>query len=170
MNSATAIPGRIYDILETVKDPELPVLSILDLGIVREVHLPDENDSRKINIVITPTYSGCPAMDLIALQVRVALLQHGFKDVQVTTSLSPAWTTAWMTHNGKEKLKAYGIAPPNAVHSVCSPDAFQADEAVQCPRCDSYHTRLISRFASTACKSMYQCNDCKEPFDYFKCH
>ncbi len=170
MSSAAAITEEIYAVLGTVKDPELPVLSILDLGIVRSVSFPDTGDNRKVSVVITPTYSGCPAMDLITVQIRVALLQHGFKDVQVTTSLSPAWTTAWMTEAGKEKLKAYGIAPPNAVHSVCTPEAFQADEAVQCPRCDSYHTRLISRFASTACKSLYQCSDCKEPFDYFKCH
>ena len=84
--------------------------------------------------------------------------------------LSPAWTTDWMTEQGKEKLKAYGIAPPNSAQSVCTPDSFQKEEAIQCPRCNSYHTHLISQFGSTACKALYQCLDCKEPFDYFKCH
>jgi ring-1,2-phenylacetyl-CoA epoxidase subunit PaaD len=100
----------------------------------------------------------------------MALLQHGFKNIQIKTVLSPAWTTDWMSEQGKQKLKAYGIAPPNPQHSVCEPEIFSKEEAVQCPLCNSYNTKVISRFGSTACKALYQCNDCHEPFDYFKCH
>ncbi len=100
----------------------------------------------------------------------MALLQEGFTDITIEQVLSPAWTTDWISEHGKEKLKAYGIAPPHYKQSVCTPDSFQEEEAIQCPLCNSYHTRLISQFGSTACKALYQCNDCKEPFDYFKCH
>jgi ring-1,2-phenylacetyl-CoA epoxidase subunit PaaD len=158
--------GTIWKILSEINDPEVPVLSITDLGIVRNVVL-DENG---VEVVITPTYSGCPAMDLISMQIRSALASHGFKDHKISTVLSPAWTTEWMSEQGRQKLKAYGIAPPNPAHSVCNVDLFQQDEAVQCPRCNSYNTRLVSRFGSTACKALYQCRDCMEPFDYFKCH
>ena len=157
---------HILDILETVYDPEVPVLSVIDMGIIRNVEI--VNDS--IEVTITPTYSGCPAMDVIRINIRLALLKHGYNNVSVKTILSPAWTTDWMSEKGKEKLKAYGIAPPQAVQSVCTLDAFQEEEAIQCPHCNSYHTKLISRFGSTACKALYQCEDCKEPFDYFKCH
>ncbi|SRR6266496_947686 len=157
---------HILDILETVYDPEVPVLSVIDMGIIRNVEI--VNDS--IEVTITPTYSGCPAMDVIRMNIRLALLEHGYNNVNIKTILSPAWTTDWMSEKGKEKLKAYGIAPPQAVQSVCTPDAFQEEEAIQCPHCNSYHTKLISRFGSTACKALYQCEDCKEPFDYFKCH
>lgn len=160
---------KVWAILEEVMDPEVPVLSIVDLGIVRKIDAAS-NTSREISITITPTYSGCPAMDVIAMNIRVALLQHRYKDIKINTVLSPAWTTEWMTEAGKQKLKAYGIAPPNPQQSVCHPEAFAADEAIQCPRCNSHSTRLISQFGSTACKALYQCNDCREPFDYFKCH
>ena len=148
-------------------DPEIPVLSITDLGIVRAVEF---NKDERLEITITPTYSGCPAMDVIAFNIRVKMLEHGYHDVIIKQSLSPAWTTDWMTEAGKDKLRAYGIAPPNPVHAVCSTALFQEEEAIQCPQCHSYHTRMISQFGSTACKALYQCNDCKEPFDYFKCH
>ncbi len=147
-------------------DPEVPVLSVIDLGIIRDVKMIDE----KVEIIITPTYSGCPAMDVIRINIRMALLENGIKNFEIKTILSPAWTTDWMTENGKEKLKAFGIAPPNNSQSVCSPEAFQKEEAVQCPHCNSFHTTLISSFGSTACKSLYKCEDCREPFDYFKCH
>ena len=158
--------ATIWKILNEVPDPEVPVLSIIDLGIVRDVRVTAD----QVEIVITPTYSGCPAMDVISMQIRMAMLQHGYAHTKITTVLSPAWTTDWMSAAGKDKLKAYGIAPPNAVPSVCDVELFQQDEAIQCPRCNSYHTKMISRFGSTACKALYQCNDCKEPFDYFKCH
>jgi ring-1,2-phenylacetyl-CoA epoxidase subunit PaaD len=156
----------IYQLLETVMDPEVPVLSVVDLGIIRDVKMLDE----KVEIIITPTYSGCPAMDVIRINIRLALLENGVKNFEIKTILSPAWTTDWMTENGKEKLKAFGIAPPNSNQHVCSPDAFQKEEIVQCPHCNSFHTTLISSFGSTACKALYKCEDCREPFDYFKCH
>lgn len=155
----------IWHLLEEVKDPEVPVLSIVDLGIVRAVSTRDD----QINITITPTYSGCPAMDVINMDIRLKLLEKGYKKFQIQQSLSPAWTTEWMSEEGKRKLKAYGIAPPNSKQQFCREELF-AEEAVQCPRCGSYHTRLVSQFGSTACKALYQCQDCKEAFDYFKCH
>lgn len=155
----------IWQLLGTVPDPEVPVLSVIDLGIVRNV----ETENDKVIITITPTYSGCPAMDMISMNIRLALLEKGYKAIEIRSILSPAWTTDWMTEAGRQKLKAYGIAPPHAKQQVCDEELF-AEEAVQCPHCNSYHTRRISEFGSTACKSLYQCLDCKEPFDYFKCH
>lgn len=159
----------IKRILEEVPDPEVPVLSVMDLGIIRDIRIAGASP-QKIEILVTPTYSGCPAIDMMKINIRMALLQHGFTDIKITQVLSPAWTTDWISEKGKEKLKAYGIAPPHPTQSVCTPDSFQEEEAIQCPLCNSYHTRLISQFGSTACKALYQCNDCKEPFDYFKCH
>jgi ring-1,2-phenylacetyl-CoA epoxidase subunit PaaD len=109
-------------------------------------------------------------MDMIRMNIRMTLLQHGYKDIGITTVLSPAWTTDWMSEKGKEKLLAYGIAPPTPVPVVCDLGLFQHNEAIACPRCRSYHTTLISEFGSTACKSLYRCEDCHEPFDHFKCH
>lgn len=157
---------KIWDILGNVTDPEVPVLTILDLGIVREVKVEEDH----VEVSITPTYSGCPAMDMIATNIRIELLAAGYQNITIKNVLHPAWTTEWMSESGKEKLKAYGIAPPTHKPSVCNNDLFAPNEAIQCPHCNSYHTRLISEFGSTACKSLYQCNDCKEPFDYFKCH
>jgi len=156
----------IWSLLETVNDPEVPVLSVVDLGIIRDVRM----EEGRPEIVITPTYSGCPAMDMIRMNIRMTLLQHGYKDIGITTVLSPAWTTDWMSQKGKEKLMAYGIAPPTPVPIVCDLGLFQHNEAIACPRCRSYHTTLISEFGSTACKSLYRCEDCREPFDHFKCH
>jgi len=160
---------EIRSILETVNDPEVPVLSVLDLGIVREIRV-GPGDIGEVEIVITPTYSGCPAMDMIRTNIRMALWEKGYQDIRITTVLSPAWTTDWMTEKGKEKLKAYGIAPPNPTQQVCHTRLFYREEAIQCPQCNSYHTQLVSEFGSTACKALYRCEDCKEPFDYFKCH
>ncbi|HUR09874.1 MAG TPA: 1,2-phenylacetyl-CoA epoxidase subunit PaaD [Flavitalea sp.] len=162
-----AILNHAWEVLGTILDPEVPVISIVDLGIVRDVKMTDE---KNITITITPTYSGCPAMDVINMQIRMAFLEAGYATIQIKTTLSPAWTTEWMTASGKEKLLAYGIAPPNSMQQVCQPEIFQEEEAIQCPLCRSYHTRLVSQFGSTACKALYQCNDCQEPFDYFKCH
>jgi ring-1,2-phenylacetyl-CoA epoxidase subunit PaaD len=144
----------------------VPVLSIIDLGIVRDV----KAEGDEVDITITPTYSGCPAMDAITINIRLLLLEQGFKKVNIKQVLSPAWTTDWMSETGKQKLRTYGIAPPNPVQQVCNLQLFAEDEAVACPLCGSYHTRRISEFGSTACKALYQCNDCQEPFDYFKCH
>jgi ring-1,2-phenylacetyl-CoA epoxidase subunit PaaD len=157
---------KIWSILAEVTDPEVPVLSVTDLGIIRDVVIKGE----MTEIVITPTYSGCPAMDVISMNIKMALLGQGIKEVKISTVLSPAWTTDWMTEEGKEKLRKYGIAPPNPKQQVCDAKLFDADEGVQCPHCNSYHTKRISEFGSTACKALYVCNDCKEPFDYFKCH
>jgi ring-1,2-phenylacetyl-CoA epoxidase subunit PaaD len=157
----------IYSYLEEIKDPEVPVLSVIDMGIVRDLILHDDDN---LEIIITPTYSGCPAMDVISMNIRIMLSTLGFKNIKITQSLSPAWTTDWMSEEGKRKLKEYGIAPPNPKQQVCNDKLFAADEGVQCPHCDSWHTHRVSEFGSTACKSLYVCDDCKEPFDYFKCH
>jgi ring-1,2-phenylacetyl-CoA epoxidase subunit PaaD len=166
MSTITDISVKnIWAVLEEVTDPEVPVLSIIDLGIVRDVRLREQS----VEVVITPTYSGCPAMDVISTNIRLKLLENGYKDIRITTVLSPAWTTDWMSEAGKQKLTAYGIAPPHVKQQVCDSRLF-AEESVACPRCGSYHTRRISEFGSTTCKSLYQCSDCHEPFDYFKCH
>ena len=149
----------IWSLLQQVADPEIPVLSILDLGIVRDVKV----NGDEIEIIITPTYSGCPAMDMISMDIRLKLLEHGYKKIKITSVLSPAWTTDWMSEAGKIKLIEYGIAPPKMQSDI-------SDTPPICPQCKSPDTKLLSQFGSTACKALYQCNDCKEPFDYFKCH
>lgn len=154
-----------WKLLEQVKDPEIPVLSIVDLGIVREVNIEGE----VVEIVITPTYSGCPAMDFIEVNIKSLLQNSGENNIEVKTVLSPAWTTDWISESGKERLKKYGIAPPVGVSEDKSL-LFAEDIKVACPRCDSSNTKMLSRFGSTACKSLYQCENCLEPFDYFKCH
>ena len=159
---------KILSLLNSVPDPEVPVLNVADLGIVRDINIIRADES--VEVIITPTYSGCPAMDVISTNIRIVLMKYGYKDVIITKVLSPAWTTDWITASGKDKLKAYGIAPPNPTQQVCTLDTFQEEETVQCPHCNSLNTRMISRFGSTPCKALYQCNDCKEPFDYFKCH
>jgi ring-1,2-phenylacetyl-CoA epoxidase subunit PaaD len=158
---------HIYSLLEQVCDPEIPVLTILDLGIVRDVICADDQE---IEIIITPTYSGCPAMDAIAFDIKIKMLENGFNKVKITYTLNPAWTTDWMTESGKLKLKSYGIAPPHNISSRMNRMMFNEEENIECPQCHSLNTKLLSEFGSTACKSLYQCNDCKEPFDYFKCH
>jgi len=159
---------KLWSVIAEVNDPEVPVLSVVDLGIVRDIKL----NGDAVEIVITPTYSGCPAMQAIEWDIRTRLLMEGYENnqVKITTVLSPAWTTDWMNEAGKQKLKAYGIAPPGPTASVCDISLFAKDEAVQCPQCQSYNTTLVSQFGSTACKAQYKCNDCLEPFDYFKCH
>jgi ring-1,2-phenylacetyl-CoA epoxidase subunit PaaD len=169
-----AVKKIVLAILETVSDPEVPVLSVIDLGIVRNIAviIPPPSGGRGVGVLlsVTPTYTGCPAIDVMNMSMRMALLQAGFTDIKIEQVLSPAWTTDWMSEAGKEKLKAYGIAPPQYRQAVCTPDSFQQEEAIQCPLCNSYHTELVSQFGSTACKALYKCLDCKEPFDYFKCH
>jgi ring-1,2-phenylacetyl-CoA epoxidase subunit PaaD len=163
---------KIWLLLGQVNDPEVPVLSVIDLGIVRDVklHPAAHTEEDHIEVIITPTYSGCPAMNTIEWDIRTLLLQNGYSNIKISTVLSPPWTTDWMSGAGKQKLKAYGIAPPNSTQAVCNTKLFAEEEAIQCPKCDSYNTRLISQFGSTACKALYQCKDCQEPFDYFKCH
>ena len=151
----------IWEQLELISDPEIPVLSIVDLGIVRSVTL--ANDS--CIITITPTYSGCPAMNVIQDDILKLLTPTIHTKVEMT--LSPAWTTDWMSENGRNKLREYGIAPPE--HEVDKSVLFAKPTVVPCPKCTSSHTKMISQFGSTACKAHYQCLECLEPFDYFKC-
>jgi len=154
--------NAIWKILETVKDPEVPVLSVVDLGVIRAVAV----EEQQVTVTITPTYTGCPAMDLISMHIKMALNAEGYQTI-IQTVLSPAWTTDWMTENGKQQLKAYGIAPPMG---KSFDQAYLDNLIVPCPQCNSTHTVLVSQFGSTACKALYKCEECKEPFDYFKCH
>lgn len=151
---------NIWDILNAVLDPEVPVLSVVDLGIVRDVNIKDD----VAEITITPTYTGCPATEVIATNIRLALIENGIMDFKILTSITPPWTTDWITGEGKKKLEEYGIAPPKGKAGE------MVTEGIVCPQCKSTNTIMISEFGSTACKSLFKCNDCKEPFDYFKCH
>ena len=154
--------SEIIEYLSEIRDPEIPVLSITDLGILRSVEISDE----KVTVKITPTYSGCPAMDMIRDEIRDSLMSHGVVNFSIEQVLSPAWTTDWMTDSGKQKLQEYGIAVPATSGCFLATE----DHPESCPHCHSTHIEMISRFGSTACKALYRCLDCKEPFDYFKCH
>jgi ring-1,2-phenylacetyl-CoA epoxidase subunit PaaD len=173
----TSLPflEEIWAWLDSVSDPEIPILSVVDLGIVRDVRWIEEqtdftteaqsarrSDSTLV-VTITPTYSGCPAMAVIKNDIQQVLQQHGISRVRIDTQLSPAWTTDWMTDRGRKRLLEYGIAPPE-------PQVENASTLVPCPRCGSSDTRLVSWFGSTPCKAFYICNACLEPFDRFKCH
>ncbi|ACF02782.1 phenylacetate-CoA oxygenase, PaaJ subunit [Rhodopseudomonas palustris TIE-1] len=154
---------RAWDAAATVCDPEIPVLSIADLGVLREVRV----EHGRVEVAITPTYSGCPAMNMIALEIETALARAGIAQARVTTVLAPAWTTDWMSEAGRAKLKDYGIAPPQATGSRRA--LFGALE-IACPQCGSTDTEQLSEFGSTSCKALWRCKSCREPFDYFKCH
>lgn len=156
LETARAVAGQ-------VTDPEIPVLTIADLGVLRDVQMVDG----RIEVLITPTYSGCPAMNMIALEIELALDKAGLGPVTVRTVLSPAWTTDWMSEEGREKLRAYGIAPPSKGGGR---RALFGEEQVACPQCGATDTSEIAAFGSTSCKSLWRCNACREPFDYFKCH
>ena len=156
---------QVLTFLKEVLDPEVPVLSIVDLGIVRDIVVNDGN----IEIVITPTYSGCPAMKVIENDIISKLKEKGLEKIKLTTILSPVWTTDWISDEAKQKLKVYGIAPPEKTSSDKSV-LFGKEKKIQCPHCGSQNTEIVSQFGSTACKALYKCSDCKEPFDYFKCH
>ncbi|WP_036569260.1 1,2-phenylacetyl-CoA epoxidase subunit PaaD [Nocardioides sp. URHA0032] len=151
-----------WKIVADLPDPELPVVTIADLGILRDV---TEDDQGRVHVQITPTYSGCPAMETISEDLVEALLSAGYQHVDVEFVLSPAWTTDWMTEDAKQKLLAYGIAPPGAVGHG---GAVALPLSVRCPQCGSLDTRESSRFGSTACKSLWVCRSCHEPFDHFK--
>jgi ring-1,2-phenylacetyl-CoA epoxidase subunit PaaD len=166
MSNRESLLERARRLVETVCDPEIPVLTLTDLGIVRDVVLHDDGT---VEVVITPTYSGCPAMSLIEVQLRAALQDGGFERVRITTVLRPAWTTDWMTEAGRQKLRAFGIAPP-AEASFDKKALLGERRALECPHCGSDHTEMIAQFASTSCKALFRCLDCLEPFDYFKCH
>ena len=155
----------LRSVLAQVHDPEIPVITIEDLGILRDVQVEGE----RVVVTITPTYSGCPAMQEIEADVRAALAAHGHADVEVRTVLSPAWTTDWMTEDGREKLRAYGIAPPERRPS--GPVLVQLGAPrLTCPQCGSGDTEELTRFGSTSCKSMWRCRSCREPFDHFRAH
>lgn len=157
------ITPQITAILESVSDPEIPVLSIMDMGVVREV----EVQERDVFIKITPTYSGCPAMDTIADDIKAAFAKEGYQ-AQVKLILAPAWSTDWITERGRKALEAYGIAAP--LTEEADKEALLGNKKiVKCPQCGSTHTRVVSQFGSTACKALFQCEACHEPFDYFKC-
>jgi ring-1,2-phenylacetyl-CoA epoxidase subunit PaaD len=155
----TTETARLFDILSSVVDPEIPVLTLQDLGVLRDISV----DGSEVTVTITPTYAGCPAMETMRADIESTLATAGYKQVVVQQKLSPAWTTDWMSQSGREKLRAYGIAPP--VSTTCGQSMGQ----IECPQCNSAEVKRISEFGSTACKALYQCQDCREPFDYFKC-
>ncbi len=146
--------NKIKKILEKVTDPEIPVLSLQDLGVIRDIEI----ENNKIIVTITPTYSGCPAMEVMEQDIINVLKENFTQEVKVVTQLSPAWTTDWISEKGKEKLLQYGIMPPTRSGEII------------CPQCKSKEVELLSQFGSTACKALYRCSECLEPFDYFKCH
>jgi ring-1,2-phenylacetyl-CoA epoxidase subunit PaaD len=162
MVDTASLRERALALLQEVTDPEIPVLTIVDLGVLRDVQM----NGDVVEVTITPTYSGCPAMNMIQLDIETTLARAGLKS-RIHTSLSPAWTTDWLTDAARRKLAAYGIAPPE--HST-SRRALFAEARPVCPRCNSTDTELISEFGSTACKSLHRCRSCREPFDAFKCH
>ena len=153
----------VMRMLSVIPDPEIPVVSIYEMGMLRDVVITDSG----YEIIITPTYSGCPAMGIIEQDIKMTLAAGGVHPVTVKLVQEPAWTTDWMSDEAKEQLTKYGIAPP--LHSSCNLPDFPHN-VIHCPRCGSGNTVLLSRFGSTACKSLYRCNSCKEPFEYFKCH
>ncbi len=166
MNTLT--PDIVYKLLASVTDPEVPALTVLDLGIVRNVEVSEKGNAPSVKITITPTYSGCPAMDVISMNMRMALLSHGIKQINIESQLTPAWTTDWMSEEGKQKLKAYGIAPP--YRKAADTLGLFEEDAITCPRCGSQETELVSQFGATSCKALYKCLSCHEPFEHFKCH
>jgi ring-1,2-phenylacetyl-CoA epoxidase subunit PaaD len=160
-----ALAARIFTVLEGVPDPEIPIISVTELGIVRGIF---EDEKNRISVHITPTYTGCPATQVIEQSLRTALDAAGFGNVELKTVLSPAWSSDMISDEGREKLRIYGIAPPPKGATSALP--LRNSLAIECPRCRSRNTREISRFGSTPCKALWQCNDCQEPFDRFKCH
>jgi len=159
----THIDPKLFEILDSVSDPEIPVLSIMEMGVVRSAKL----INGIVEVQITPTYSGCPAMDVIGDDIKLAFKQKGF-EAKVELILSPAWTTDWITPKGRVALEKYGIASPLS-ESADKEVLLGNKKLVKCPQCGSLNTKLVSQFGSTACKALFQCDDCLEPFDYFKC-
>ena len=160
--------NKAYNAIETICDPEIPVLTIMDLGVFRVLSF---NCNGDVSVSITPTYSGCPAMSMIAFDVELALREAGFEQVKITLALSPAWTTDWMTEIGRQKLIEYGIAAPigKSAELKTGRAALFGITQVECPQCGSVNTEKLAEFGSTACKAQYRCKSCLEPFDYFKC-
>lgn len=173
MSTALALTlERAWEVLQTVLDPEVPVVSICDLGIVRQVQLAGEHG---VEVVLTPTYSGCPATELIAKETTNALAKAGFNPVNLSVQHAPAWTTDWISAAGRDKLRSYGIAPPGPVLAnqdivlrFMPQGQLPAPPALHCPRCGSANTERLSAFGSTACKALWRCLACHEPFEHFK--
>jgi ring-1,2-phenylacetyl-CoA epoxidase subunit PaaD len=156
------IEELVWERLALIPDPEIPVITIVELGVVRDVRW----DGHALTIFITPTYTGCPAMHLFVAEIKAAMHEQGFDQLHIETVYSPAWTTDFLTPEAKDKLRKYGIAPP--VKTADEDDPFAEPPPIPCPRCESENTQLVSQFGATACKSLYTCSDCKEPFEYFK--
>jgi ring-1,2-phenylacetyl-CoA epoxidase subunit PaaD len=154
---------KLMDALYAVSDPEIPVLSIMDMGVIREV----EVNGREVHVKITPTYTGCPAMDVMAIDIKMQLAAAGYT-ATVSQVLSPPWTTDWLTERGRKALEEYGIAAP-LDEQRDKAALLLGERHVKCPNCKSTNTKMVSQFGSTACKALFQCDDCLEPFDYFKC-
>ncbi|MBS1764678.1 MAG: phenylacetate-CoA oxygenase subunit PaaJ [Bacteroidetes bacterium] len=155
---------KVWELLNTIPDPDIPVISIVELGIVRNVDVEEHH----ITITITPSYSGCPAMNVFTEDIRKVLTENGYADVRIKTKLSPAWTTEWIKEEAREKMRKHGIAPPEN-----DPDGefiFMQQKQVTCPRCGKTDSKLVSQFGSTPCKALWYCNTCDQPFEYFKCH
>jgi ring-1,2-phenylacetyl-CoA epoxidase subunit PaaD len=169
--SARPTVEQVWSWLEGVPDPEIPALSVVDLGIVRDVRW-SEGSPEELVVTITPTYSGCPATSAIARDIVDALRRRGVENPRLERRLSPAWTTDWISEDGRRRLEAYGIAPPvgTAVDASLPNRVRGQPVKVSCPRCGSAETLRVSEFGSTPCKAQYQCGSCLEPFDYFKCH
>ena len=172
MQAVPPSTAQVWDWLAEVPDPEIPVISLTDLGIIRDVAWQDD----VLVVTVTPTYSGCPATSIINLDIETALRGHGIDKLRLERQLSPAWTTDWITEGGRDKLRAYGIAPPidgtaadGRLAGRIARLAGASNLTIACPRCGSAHTEKLSQFGSTPCKASYRCKDCLEPFDYFKC-
>ncbi len=155
--------GQVWQWLNEIPDPEVPVVSVVDLGMIRDVIV----NNGSVEIAVSPTYSGCPATEVIEQQIVVTLESHGLEKVSIKRVLSPPWTTDWISETGRNKLKAYGIAPPAG--SASKKRLLTGEQSVHCPRCDSTSTSKVSEFGSTACKASWKCEECLEPFEYFKC-
>ena len=169
---ASVTADDVWQWLAEIPDPEVPAISIVDLGIVRAVRYETGADEPSVTVTITPTYSGCPAMDVIACSIETKLREHGIAALRLETRLSPPWTTDWMSAKGRDSLRAYGIAPPAQRSAVISfmalPGQRPKSAPIACPQCASTNTECVSEFGSTSCKAQYRCRDCLEPFDYFK--
>jgi ring-1,2-phenylacetyl-CoA epoxidase subunit PaaD len=187
MSAKSPTLDQIWNWLEEVVDPEIPVVSVVDLGIVRDLSWCEDQGRPKLVVTITPTYSGCPATAVIRKDIVTALGERGITNLQIETRLTPAWTTDWLSEKGRRCLREYGIAPPaqsigvsagpegppyHGLRTSCGVDHAEDESTagIECPRCGSRDTRLVSQFGSTPCKAFYVCDVCREPFDYFKCH
>lgn len=157
--------AAIWDLIKEIPDPEIPVITITDLGVIRDVALEGE----KVIVTITPTYTGCPAMNQFEDDIKSTLKKNNYSDVEIKITYDPPWSTDWLSEEAKLKLQKYGIAPPQEKTSDKKYLIGQSKKNVICVQCKSTNTKMISQFGSTACKALYQCEDCKEPFDYFKC-